>query len=119
MARSQERRFNSSDVLSALFELHVDSDRGKCEGIRGEQGQIHGCGDADHDAFWLLLPNEYRFDSFEVKAPEHNRYDLQVDVGLIESGLNSSAATEHALTWSGRMSDAVSVASLKRGQFAR
>lgn len=42
---------------------------------------IHGCGDDDHDPFWLLLPGESRFDSFEVARPPGG--DALLEVGLL------------------------------------
>jgi hypothetical protein len=84
------------------------------------KGSIHGCGDDDHDAFWLLVPGEYRFDSVEAKAPERANYDLEVEVELVERALNSAAAVEQTITWNGRMSDAIALGeSVKAGRFGK
>jgi len=90
-------------------------------GVSESKGSLHGCGDDDHDAFWLLLPGERRFDSFEAKAPGlPGNYELHVDVDLVEKPLGSTTAARRTLSWSGRMSDAVALGeSLKAGRLPK
>jgi hypothetical protein len=71
---------------------------------------IHGCGDDDHDPFWLLRPGESRFDSFELETVPKESYDLAVDVDIVERVLGSTAAPcRRTLSWKGRLSDAVAL----------
>jgi len=85
------------------------------------KASLHGCGDDDHDAFWVLLPGERRFDSFEAEAPPiPGDYELHVDVDVVEKALNSPAAVKRTLSWSGRMSDALALGErLKTARFLR
>ena len=76
-------------------------------GFAESKASIHGCGDDDHDPFWLLLPGEHRLDSFEATAPPKGNYDLQVEVELVEQTLGSSAITKRTLSWSGTASEAL------------
>jgi len=41
---------------------------------------VHGCGDDEHDPFWLLLPGQSRFDSYEVAEAGSTTAALAVDV---------------------------------------
>jgi hypothetical protein len=71
---------------------------------------LHGCGDKDHDPFWLALPGESRFDSYEMKSPPEGNYKLQIRVKLVESPLDSKGSRiERRLAWDGALTDAISV----------
>ncbi len=68
---------------------------------------FHGCGDDDHDPFWLLLPGESRFDSHGVRGPADPGATLDVSVELERRQFGTSPAEPMHLTWSGRVADAV------------
>lgn len=67
-----------------------------------------GCGDGDHDPWWLVLPGESRFDSFEVKGLSEPGALLEVDVELFERPLvPGREPTTSRISWSGRVADAL------------
>jgi hypothetical protein len=70
--------------------------------------QLHGCGGSATDPYWLLLPGERRFDSFEITVPATTDYELDVDVEITEKRIGSATiiATQ-MLSWKGRLTAAV------------
>ena len=65
--------------------------------VTGEaDASIHGCGDRDHDPFWLVLPGQSRFDSFEVKGLSEPNALLQVDVELDRTATEAWQRTDDA-----------------------
>ena len=77
-------------------------------GLSEAKASLHGCGDDDHDGFWLLLPGESRFDSFDMKAPSAGDHDFEVEVELVGRPAGSNAAAvKKTLSWTGRLSEAV------------
>jgi hypothetical protein len=86
--------------------------------VTGEaDASIHGCGDRDHDPFWLVLPGQSRFDSFEVKGLSEPSALLQVDVELIERRLRpGSEPTTQQISWSGRVADALAAGQQLKAQ---
>ena len=69
---------------------------------------VHGCGDDEHDPFWLLLPGESRVDSVVVETPPTHNYDVDVSVDIDEIPLGSAKVAAHrTLEWKGRLSDAI------------
>jgi hypothetical protein len=68
---------------------------------------LHGCGDKDHDAVWILLPGETRIDSIQIEAVPSPAYSLDVSVDVSEYSLDRAAApSNRTLRWKGRLSDA-------------
>jgi hypothetical protein len=81
-----------------------------------EKSSLHGCGDDSHDPFWLLLPGESRFDSYEVTAAGGPLSSLEVAVDVLHHPIGTSGPAERiALPWKGRVADAIALgARLKR-----
>ena len=81
---------------------------------------LHGCGDDDHDGFWLLLPGESRFDSFEIKSPPTPTATLAVEVEVIERVLGATEpSARRTMSWKGRVSDAVALGDRLRAGFKK
>ena len=72
-----------------------------------EKSSLHGCGDDSHDPFWLLLPGESRFDSYEVTGPAGPNATLEVSVDVTHYSIEASGPGERVtLSWKGRLADA-------------
>jgi hypothetical protein len=82
-----------------------------------EQSSLDGCGDERHDPFWLLLPGESRFDSYEVTGPAQPNSMLEVEIEIIHHAIDAPGPGEHrALSWKGRLSDAIALGAKLRGR---
>lgn len=78
---------------------------------------MHGCSDDSHDPFWLLLPGESRFDSYEVTGPEGSKATLEVDVEVMHHATGALGPGERVtLSWKGRIADAVALGSRLRNR---
>jgi hypothetical protein len=77
---------------------------------------IHGCG-GDSDPFWMLLPDESRFDPYEIKGAAEPDALLEVSVELVEGGFSADAqGPKRTIRWRGRIADALA-AGKKLSQF--
>jgi hypothetical protein len=82
-----------------------------------ETSSLHGCGDDDHDPFWLLLPGESRFDSYEVTGPARPASTLEVSVDAMHYPLGTPGPGQRlTLSWKGRVADAIALGSKVRGR---
>jgi len=84
-----------------------------------ENAKLHGCGGTETDPYWLLMPGEHRFDSFNVKTPLTSDYELEVRVEINEKPVGRfQTAESQTLSWKGRLADAVALGEkLKSGRF--
>ena len=81
------------------------------------RASLHGCGDDDHDAFWLLLPGESRFDSYEVTEAGAPIAALDVRVDVMLHTVEAPGPGERVtLSWKGRVADAIALGSKLRGR---
>jgi hypothetical protein len=72
------------------------------------KASLHGCGDDDHDPFWLLLPGESRFDSYEVSKAGSPTAALEVDVDVMLHPVGAlGPGKSEILSWKGRVADAI------------
>ena len=82
-----------------------------------EKSSLHGCGDDNHDPFWLLLPGESRFDSYEVTGPAGPNAILEVDVDVLHHPIEAPGPGERTtLSWKGRVADAIALGSKLKGR---
>ena len=82
-----------------------------------EKPSLHGCGDDSHDPFWLLLPGESRFDSYEVTGPAGPNATLEVGVDVTHYPIGAPGPGERVtLSWKGRIADAIALGSKLRGR---
>jgi hypothetical protein len=82
-----------------------------------ERSSLHGCGDDSHDPFWLLLPGESRFDSYEVTGPWRPSATLEVDVDVTHYPIGAPGSDERImLSWKGRVADAIALGEKLRGR---
>jgi hypothetical protein len=82
-----------------------------------EKSSLHGCGDDNHDPFWLLLPGESRFDSYEVTGPAGPNGPVKVDVDVMHRLADAPGPGDRVtLSWKGRLSDAIALGSKLRGR---
>lgn len=81
------------------------------------KASLHGCGDDDHDPFWVLLPGESRFDSYEITEAGAPIASLEVDVHVMHHPIDSPGPGERVtLSWKGRVADAIALGSKLRGR---
>jgi hypothetical protein len=81
------------------------------------KASLHGCGDDDHDPFWLLLPGESRFDSYEITEAGAPIAALEVDVEVMHHPIDSPGPGERVtLSWNGRAADAIALGSKLKGR---
>ena len=81
------------------------------------RARLHGCGDDDHDPFWLLLPGESRFDSYEVTEAGAPTATLEVHVDVMLHPVGAPGAAEReTLSWKGRVAEAIALGSKLRGR---
>ena len=82
-----------------------------------EKSSLHGCGDDNHDPFWLLLPGESRFDSYEVTGPAGPNATLEVDVDVMRHSIEAAGPGDReTLSWKGRVADAIALGSKLKGR---
>ena len=78
---------------------------------------LHGCGDDDHDPFWLLLPGESRFDSYEITKAGAPAAALEVDVDVMLHPVGAPGPGDReTLSWKGRVAEAIALGSKLRGR---
>jgi hypothetical protein len=93
------------------------SDDPQAEPAIEEKSSLHGCGDDSHDPFWLLLPGESRFDSYEVSGPAGPNATLEVGVDVMHHPVDVPGPGERAtLSWKGRVADAIALGLKFRGR---
>jgi len=81
------------------------------------KASVHGCGDDDHDPFWLLLPGESRFDSYEVAKAGAPDAALEVHVDVMLHRLGTPGAGEReTLSWKGRVAEATALGLKLKGR---
>jgi len=82
-----------------------------------EKSSLHACGDESHDPFWLLLPGESRFDSYEVTGPASVNATLEVGVDLMRYRIGAAGPGEReTLSWKGRVADAIALGAKLKGR---
>ena len=83
----------------------------------GAEASLHGCGDDDHDPFWLLLPGESRFDSYQITKAGAPKANLVVSIDVMHHPIGVTGQTETAtLSWKGTVADAIALGSKLKGQ---
>lgn len=81
------------------------------------KASLHGCGDDDHDPFWLLLPGESRVDSYEVTKAGAPKASLEVDIDVMHHSIGAPDQTERTtLSWKGSVADAIALGSKLKGR---
>jgi hypothetical protein len=81
------------------------------------KASLHGCGDDDHDPFWLLLPGESRFDSYEVTEAGSLVAALAVDVDVMVHPVGAlGPGKRETLSWKGRVADAIGLGAKLKSQ---
>lgn len=74
-----------------------------------ESSSLHGCG-GSLDPLWLLLPNESRFDSYQVSGPARPEATLSVDVEVMRQAIGVETPREQAvLSWKGTVAEAIAM----------
>jgi hypothetical protein len=82
-----------------------------------QTASLHGCGDPSHDPFWMLLPGESRFDSYEVTGPARPYGTLEVNVEVMHYPVGATGPGDSVdLSWKGRLADAIALGSKLRGR---
>lgn len=80
-------------------------------------GNTHGCGDDEHDPFWLLLPGQSRFDSYGLAASGGQAAALEVHVEVTHRAIGANGSGENeTLSWQGRVADALAFGVKLRGR---
>lgn len=81
------------------------------------KASVHGCGDDDHDPFWLLLPGESRFDSYEVAQAGSPTAALVVNVEVMLHPVGTiGPGQREILSWKGRVADAIGLGAKLQAQ---